>query len=387
MKFISVSDFPPSKIYILLDKNYRKFLIEKSMIKLNCKNYFELSLKINEMLKSKFNGGDINYWLQGERLDKRTGKIHPKFMPLTLVLKLIKLNKEKIESLNKNTISYRSGGRGLVVSKLVLPIKVTPELDSIVIHLFGDGSAGEFTPSYTQKNKEGVDNFIKKLENCFGFFEKSVYFTQGKYQVKFPKAITDILSYYYQIKSYKSYESEIPVIILKRKDNLYKIACIAAFLVDEAQVRDVVLFYSANKILIRGIKRLVKDCNYKSSEVKFNKKAREYYFCLSNKNIEKFYKDLKNLSTRFNTCNLSFKDKDVEFIIKRRKIINPKDSKVTNEIITKLLEKEGTLTAQNISKLSNYAHCTVIHHLKDLYDKKTVKREKITNGSYLWSNN
>jgi len=41
--------------------------------------------------------------------------------------------------------------------------------------MFGDGAAGDFTPSYTQKNNESFENFIKKLKNCFGEFQKSIY--------------------------------------------------------------------------------------------------------------------------------------------------------------------------------------------------------------------
>ncbi len=72
---ISISNFPRDKIYVLLDKDYRKKLITNSMNKLACKNYFELSLWINKILKTKFNGGDIKHWIEGKRLDKRTGKI------------------------------------------------------------------------------------------------------------------------------------------------------------------------------------------------------------------------------------------------------------------------------------------------------------------------
>ncbi|MCX6750686.1 MAG: hypothetical protein NTZ83_04470, partial [Candidatus Pacearchaeota archaeon] len=205
--FIRIKDFPEEKIYVLLNKEFRKNLINTSINKLNCKSYFDLSIWINKKLKTKFNGGDVKYWIAGERLDKRTGKVHSKFMSLSLVFKLIKLNNENIEDLQKNIISYRSGGKGLIINKPILPIKITPELDSIVIHLFGDGAAGNFTPSYTQKKRDSLENFIKKLENCFGKFEKSVYLTQEKHQIKFPKVITDILTKYYSIISYKSYES------------------------------------------------------------------------------------------------------------------------------------------------------------------------------------
>ncbi|OGJ17068.1 hypothetical protein A3K73_01420 [Candidatus Pacearchaeota archaeon RBG_13_36_9] len=353
------------------------------MNKLNCKNYFELSTWINKKLKSKFNGGDIKYWIAGKRLDERTKKIHPKFMPLSLVLGLAKLNNEIMENLNKNVIYYRSGGKGLIINMPILPIKVTPELYSIVIHLFGDGAAGDFTPSYTQKNKEALDNFVKKLENCFGKFEKSIYFTQGKYQVKFPKALTDILSKYYSIVSYKSHESKIPNKILERKNKKFKLACIIAFIVDEGSIRDVISFYSVNKELISGIRQLVLDCGYNCSEIQFNKKANSYLFTLSTKEIERFYEDVQELSKEFPTCNLSFKESEIKFIVKRRTKKNPRDGKLTDKSILDILRNKK-YSAQQISKLTGYAYCTIIHHLEKLSKNKMIKGIKTSNKTYIW---
>jgi hypothetical protein len=383
MELIGLLNFPKDKIYVLLNKDCRKRLFESSLKILKCKNYFELSLCLNKRLNTKFNGGDIKYWINGERLDKRTGKIHPKFMPLNLILELIKLNKEKIGDIERSIISYRSGGKGLIINKPKVPIKVTPELDSLIIHMFGDGSAGNFTPSYTQKNKNSLNNFIKKLENCFGYFEKSIYFTQEKYQIKFPKAITDILTCYYTIDSYRSHESKIPIKILNRKNKKYKLACIISFIVDEGNIRDVISVCSVNKDLIGGIRQLILDCGYNCSKLQFNKKSNIYLLTMSIKNIEIFYRDIQKLSNKFPTCNLSFKEEQLKFILIRRKIKNPKDRKITEKSILNLL-KNNNLTAQQISKQANYAYCTVIHTLERLLKEKRVKRIKIANKMYVW---
>lgn len=382
---ISICDFPEDKIYVLLDKTYRMELIEFCINKIGLKNYFELSIWINKKFKTRFNGGDVKYWIEGERLDKRTGKIHPKFMPLWLVLNLVKLYNKGINQLDAKVVSYRSGGKGLIIKGPVLPIKITPELDSIVMHLFGDGAAGDFTPSYTQKNKESLDNFIKKLENCFGGFERSIYFTQGKYQIKFPKAMTDVLSKYYSIKSYRSYESEIPKHILERAKE-FKLACLLAFIVDEGNIRDVISLYSVNKNLIHGIRKLCLDCNYNCSEIKLNKKARCYLFTISNSNIQKLYEDILKLNEEFPTCNLSFKENDLRFILNRRKLRNPKDKALTQKIILNLIE-EGPLSARQISKRMNYAYCTIIHNLEELYENNKVSRVKGFNKTYSWKLN
>lgn len=376
--------FPNRKIYVLLKKDYVKGLVKNSIRKLNCKNYYGLSVWINKNFKTKINGGDINYWIMGERLDIRTNKIHPKFVPLWLILELLKLNNKKVEGLNNNILSYRSGGSGLRINKPRLPILVTPELDSVVIHIMADGAGGNFTPSYTQKNKEQVKIFTEKLRNCFGEFESSFYFTQDKYQVKFPKAITDILSSYYSIKSYMSYDAVIPPKIINRKNNEHKLACLIAFIVDEGGIRDVISLYSSNKPLLINIKTLIKDCGYKSSEIKFNDKAKSFIFSLSNYDVERFYNDVKKLCKKYYTCNLSFKEGDVKFIIEMRSKKKPKNKEVTDNLILERL-KEGELSARQISRALGYAYCTIIHHLEDLRERRIVSARKVENKTYLWN--
>ena len=379
---ISISNFPEDKIYVLLDKDYRRELIESAIHKLKLKNYFELSLWINKNSKTKFNGGDIKYWIEGKRLDKRTGNIHPKFMPLWLVLKLVRFCNDNFYQLDTKVLSYRSGGKGLIINSPILPIKITPELDSIVIHLFGDGAAGDFTPSYTQKNKEGVDNFIKKLDNCFGGFEKSIYFTQGKYQVKFPKAITDILSCYYSISSYHTFKSFIPKLILNHSKE-YHLASILSFMVDEGCIRDVITFYSANLQLLSGIRTMVINCDYECSEIKQSIRRIYYSFNLSNNSLEHVERDIGQLSKNFPTCNLSFKKKEFDFILKRKKAKNSRDNKETKLIIFRLLQKQ-ILSAREISQLSGYAYCTIIHNLEKLLKEGRVKRTLKTGKTYKW---
>jgi len=382
MGIINFFNFP-NNTYFILDEKYRRELFKKCMRKLGCKNYYELSLWINRKSKKKFNGGDVKYWIEGARIDKRTGKKHPKFMPLWLGIKLIKLANDKLTILDEKVIAYRSGGRGMIINAPILPIKVTSELDSIVIHLFGDGSAGEYTPSYTQKRKEALDNFIRKLKNCFGKFQKSVYFTQGKCQVKFPKVITDIISKYYSIESYKTYRSTIPQKILNGRNKQNKLACLISFVVDEGQIRDVICLYNSNNTLLSQIRELILNCNYKCSNIKVNKKAKCYYFTLSNKSLKKFFDDSEKLRKKFPTCNFSFKENNLRFILDRRKKKNPRSKIITDKTILNVL-KSGGFTATQISMLTQYAHCTITHHLKELFERKIVKREFGKDGSYVW---
>jgi len=382
MKVIHVSSFPEKEIYILLDRNFLINVINETMQELKCKNYFELSLWINKGTKNHFNGGDIKYWLDGKRFDKRTGKIHPKFMPLWLAFKLLKVCKISLHELDAHTMSYRSGGSGLIVNSPHLPIKITPELESIIIHLFGDGAAGDFTPSYTQKNRDSFNNFITKLINCFGDLEKSIYFTQGKHQVKFPKAITDIIRAYYHIISFHSDKAIIPKKIFGRNKK-FKLACLLAFLVDEGGIRDVITAYNKNLVFLSGIRKMAISCGYTCSEINLKTKSGCFSFNISNKDLDKIWKDIDELNKTFPTCNLSFKKPILKQLMRRRQIKNVKNGEVTKQVILDCLGNNIN-TAISISSSINYSYCAIIHALNRFEKEGIVRKKNKVGKTYYW---
>lgn len=201
---INITDFPSRKIYVLLNKKLRTKLIYLSKIKLKTNKNYDLASYINKQsskygLNSKLNGGDIFFFQLGKRRDNRTNKIHLKSIPLWIIFELINLSKVPLNEVHNNILAYRSGGRGNLIFQPKLPILIIPEFESIIFHIFGDGHAGEFTPSYYQKNKLNLKQFVTKLKNCFGEFKP--YYNHKKFQVRFPKAITDIFKYYYKIQS------------------------------------------------------------------------------------------------------------------------------------------------------------------------------------------
>ena len=96
-----------------------------------------------------------------------------------------------------------------------------------------------------------------------------------------------------------------------------------------------------------------------------------------------FFNDLTNLSEEFPTCNLSFKDKDLRFIIEIARKKNPKKSKITEKVVLNSLKK-GAFSAKQISRLTMYAYCTVFHCLQKLLKESKVTREKEKDGTYFW---
>ena len=381
---IKLNDFPATRIYVLLNEDLRKRLIEIARTRLNLKNNYALSKWINEKsarycLARKFNNGDVDRWIVGSNLDNRTNINHPKSIPLWVVLELSKITGISIEEIQSNVISFRSGGSGGVIYNPKLPIKITPELESIIFHIFGDGSAGNFTPSFCQKNPIANRQFLLKLKNCFGDFDESI---PQEYCIRFPKAITDILAHFYDIKSYHSDKIIIPSRIYET-NKLSRLACITAFILDEGTIRDVISISSKNRLFLSNLIDLMKSCGYGCKEIKPHKPSNTFYLNMANVSIEKFYQDYSELIKEFPTCGLANKHDRLAYIISRRKnksvIIN------IDEEILNVLENEK-LTTKQVSEKLGFANCTILHHLEKLYKDGILTREPKDKG-FVWFRN
>ena len=381
---IRLNDFPATRIYVLLKQDFRNKLIENARISLKLENYYALAQWINNKsldygLNNKFNGGDIGRWLIGSNLDSRTNINHPKLMPLWVVLELSETVKISSEKLHNSIILYRSGGSGGIIIKPMLPIKITPELESIIFHIFGDGSAGNFTPSFFQKNEIANKQFISKLKNCFGEFNVN---TNDRFNIRFPKAITDILAHFYDIKSYHSDKIIIPSRIYET-NKLSRLACITAFILDEGTIRDVISIASKNKLFLSNLIELMKSCGYECKEIKPHTPSDTFYLNMANGTIEKFYADYLELIGLFPNCSLANKHDRLVYLITRRK----NKSTITNidgEILN-LLENDK-LTTKEISEKLRFANCTILHHLEKLYKKGIINREAKDKG-FVWFRN
>lgn len=381
---IRLNDFPATRIYVLLKEDFRSNLIENTRISLKLENYYALAQWLNDKslnygLNNKFNGGDIGRWIVGSNLDSRTNINHPKLMPLWVVLELSKIVEISSEELHNSIISYRSGGSGGVIITPKLPIKITPELESIIFHIFGDGSAGNFTPSFCQKDETANRQFISKLKNCFGDFDENI---PQEFCIRFPKAITDILSHFYNITSYHSDKIVIPKRIYDT-NKLSKVACITAFILDEGTIRDVISISSKNKLFLSNLVELMKSCGYECKEIKPHKPSNTFYLNMANGSIEKFYQDYSELIKEFPTCSLANKHDRLTYIVSRRKNKSPIIN-IDKEILN-LLENEK-LTTKQVSEKLGFANCTILHHLEKLYKGGILAREPKDKG-FVWFKN
>ncbi|QQG38866.1 MAG: hypothetical protein HYS32_00130 [Candidatus Woesearchaeota archaeon] len=224
-------------------------------------------------------------------------------MPLWAIIELSRLANINLHKVERNILAYRSGICGGLISNPKLPILANPELDSIVIHLIADGYVNDkiMTPSYCQKKENDRSLFIKKLHNVFGDFNGSL--SEGKV-FRFPKAITKIISNYYNIKSFMSKTAIVPEKI-SNNTKTSKLACIIAFILDEGNIRDVICVFSVNKRLISQIRLLFMGCGYRCNPLRYGSKR--YWFSMKNSSIKRFHKDYKKLQNIYPTCSLGTK--------------------------------------------------------------------------------
>jgi len=223
-----------------------------------------------------------------------------------------------IEELQNKIISYHAYNGKFIKpdfnGERKLPIKVTPEFESILFHLFGDGHVKPIgSGEYTQIKLEGRMNFLNKLYNVFGYFdvaEKS--FNDGR--VIIPKAIILILLKYYDL-DYKSFNwnvSELPTNLSNDKE--FKIAGLSAFIVDEAHVTNDrgIEIYSSNKKLLAQIRNVAVDLGLNCSELKSKNPngntKKSYRFRIKKKSSIEFVQMVKKLKEKYPYVGLAHKE-------------------------------------------------------------------------------
>jgi len=242
----------------------------------------------------------VHYWRKGY------------FIPLWVLLEFISLFPNSNILLNKmerKVIAYKGRSDKSIIpyrnNKFLLPLKVTPEFVSVYFHLIFDGCVTKkSTASYYQVNEIARKNFLEKLENCFGEFKIFKKSNKNYYTVQIPFPIVQIIQKYFNVKSFKSKESEIPFKIMKLK-RAHKVAGISALIVDEGSINDSTHVGLSNYKLLNQIKKLVKSLGYKSGKVK---KYKEFWaFSFSNKSLDIMKNDIDKLSILFPTCNLAHK--------------------------------------------------------------------------------
>ena len=234
-------------------------------------------------------------------------------MPLWVLHELsIVLSNCMNTEIQQNIEYYSAWGKSNRIKNPKLPLKLTPELVSVIFHFFGDGHIGKkgVASSYRQMNKKGLQNFLIKVKNCFGNFDFSKQeYEDGRLNV--PKAITNFYEHYFKLPSTKCLESYIPKNI-KSLSKEYLLAGLVSFIIDDGHIGEVITIYSKNKNLLKDIKEIALKCGYICNPIREKYvygKFDVFRFSISSKSYKKLFNDVFLLSNKFPTCDFAHKQK------------------------------------------------------------------------------
>lgn len=391
-KEIHIWDFPPLNTFITIEDNFRTKLFNDLM---NKTNFHRAAEFINDSASKygterNYNAGHFCSWKSGKKKDR--GKIKSVNVPLWVAIEMSKTlsgsesrDNALMKDIEKNIVSYECSGTSIPVTNPIFPILLTPELVSVIFHFCGDGHIGGLSvSSYRQMIPEGLDNFLKKLNNCFGNFRinKNEY-KDGKLVI--PRVITEFYKHYFKLNNCNWDVARIPENI-KQMDKEFILSGLLAFMVDEGHISHSVEIYSKNKELLQDIADIANSLGHKNSnfDEKFkNGVLSSYRIRLSLKNMDKLYYDMKNLSEKFPTCTLCHKSRYLENIVKRReRKWKQREHGETKGMILKLLDKPKT--SKQLAEEVNIGIATLNEHMLQLEKLgKVSKIERIKNAN-LW---
>lgn len=148
--------FPP-EITINLEKKFRKKILNESF------RYFRFSWRIEEFLKQKRDKYKVkrSSFASNLRLYKVSNN-DDVYISQWIITELALVLNYDLNEIEKKIIAYRTRRGGYSIINPKLPVKVTPEFDSILCHIICDGSeriTWDNATAYIQKDVNGRINF------------------------------------------------------------------------------------------------------------------------------------------------------------------------------------------------------------------------------------
>ncbi|MBD3361259.1 ArsR family transcriptional regulator [Candidatus Woesearchaeota archaeon] len=386
---IHIWDFPPTKTALQLKKEFRTTLINKAIqvIGSEPKTVYLLNKRSRQYdILRKYSRGTL-YTLR----DSNSRNI-----PLWIAIELTKIisksnhkNNKWIQKLEKNIDYYCCNSPSTYkIKNPKLPILITPEFVSIFFHFCGDGHLSnkrQVMDSYRQMNLIGLKRVYSILTNIFGDFDLAInQFNVGKLHI--PKIIGDIYRMYYSVEECRWNSARIPVKI-KNMSKDFLLAGLISFLVDEANISEIIEIYSKNYELLMDIIDITSKCGYNTNHIR-KKYAYGifdcYRFTISSSSYHQLYNDILLLNKQWPYCNLAHKiDKLKQLATRCNKKNKSKTQKgmTKNKILNKLIQPD---TIYNLSNKLNLSPSTIREHLWKLEEESKIIRIKTNNRSLLW---
>lgn len=265
---IHIGNFP-DEIYIQLKEDYK-----------------------NELFKqlSKFKKIDINNKLNITYSTLSEWKKENSFIPLKAIREIFKLiDKDDFNLLGKNVTNYKTMRGKYRIKNPKLPIKDSPELRAIILHMMCDGCFSSGYAGYYNINKKTKEEFVEKLNSVFGDVENQIY----KDHVHFSSATMLILKNYFKL-DFNSKKCRIPKkFFMGNREKLT--AMIRAAIIDEGTIDGSnIRIDSCNKEFSNNLKKICEKLGYKCGKT-WESRGPIFRFSVLAESIEQINKDMKNL--------------------------------------------------------------------------------------------
>tara|TARA_Y100000310_G_C20600316_1_gene772662 strand:+ start:207 stop:1376 length:1170 start_codon:yes stop_codon:yes gene_type:complete len=370
------------KISVKLEKHFIDFINKR--IKLSYKTKRDIHKKITKSCPIPFSTFK-NVLKKGYSL----------FIPLNLLLKLVRLLAIPPFILQENVIAYKTGGGWDIVQNPKLPIQITPLFDMLIAHHIADGYAT--TPknnrlaklAYRQYNSLHKRLYIKKIESVFGSVNYRTPYAHAAdiNRVYFPSACSYSMFLVYNLYylDFRSKLARVPKELFSKSWE-HKLAFLLAVIIDDGTVDSTAIVIALkNKKLTKDLQKLSQDLGYDTTYTERTKgDYKEYgYLYILKEGVKSLWEDYLLLIKNYSEANLGYKGKQIEQNLKitERKIqwtmgnrelileIISREPSTVNELSKKVfmtrqgvryhvhvLEKQGKITRIGIKGENNYIY-------------------------------
>jgi hypothetical protein len=193
------------------------------------------------------------------------------------------------------------------------PIKVDPVFVSLATHFYGDGCHSQYSQAlFHVLNRK---RFFQKVEHCVGRIEN---WKNDKKDFAVPTIVYKYLEGTLGITKENIRRKVFPKTIFQLPKE-YKIASLAAFIMDEGKVKYSIEIKQKRKHLLKVFHEFCQELCYDVSPIKKFKGDRKYFgFRIRIEGMHRFYEDLKKLIDCYgNLLDIGNKQKELEEVVER----------------------------------------------------------------------
>ena len=365
---IHLWDFPDT-IYFLIEPNMRKIYFNKIYSYHGSKRSAARNLGINlSTIRNYEKAFSIKYKIK-----------HPQYTPIRFFKKTLHLfNQKFLEKLEKNVVAI-STRNGFDVKNPKLPIRESPELYNIIGHMIADGSAPKRSTPYYVNSCQRLRDIFKKNLKVIGTSEISEYQDGNKVLVNFSKALTDILSDFFDI--HFTFPNRIPKLVFNSP-----LKCKTAFLQslfdDDGTMTAQLIVGIHNLNIMEEIKSLINSVGVNTNEVLVHRYTSPEYIHKKDKvTLTVPPREYENFRDLIGFAHPE-KSKKLDIAIKvRYRKQRTRDPNYIQKRILKILQNKPSKTMELANGLL-FTRTGIMPHLelllkKELIEKKGFKNESI----------